>query len=979
MKQVHINVLIRLTVVLLICSLGFNLLFFSHREKKIKLPEFVKQVIFRYKKYDNIFRAIDDGNLYAVKKHIKKDPRYLHGSILHYAVMENKNDIVKYLISKKVDINFVAHCRPGLFQNEQETTLQFAIRTGKKRAAKMLIKAGANLNTENKYGATPLFLAVDQGWYDVVKMLIEGGAGNEIRENQGIMLHAAARKGSLELVKLLVDNGADVNATYNNKYQRNTTPLFFSVESSNFPVTRYLMEKGARINIKNDYGETPLHIASEVGNIQMVKLLLKNGADLNAKTFRGKSALDRSITFKRKELSRFLIEKGIDINPVTLVNYCHSPVETAIYYNDEDILVLLLKRGAAPNTHDIMGTNSLFTAVRNNNLKIVQLLLKTGSDPNVKTIDGEGVLNDYPDTTKPEIIEELINYGYDVNTKVNYRYDFGTKPEDNAEHLIFYMLKHPHLVKVMVEKGAKINVENKSKRTPLFIAMGEGYGKTVEILEKAGANKNPIDEYGKTPLHYAADKCNGKAVSYLIKKGFDVNAKDKRGATPLHYAKFAYGLNIHNYSEEQKDAIRFLLSAGAVDKSLRERKTKKSVKTELSRQKEHIRERIDYFISYNKLNLLKQIIKEHPWVINYKDNKGETPIFSACCLDSAQIARCLVDKGADINIRNKKGEPPIFNTCRNSSIENIKYLLDSGADINARNNNDETPLFSACYNSNTKTIKYLIKKGADVNPRLNNSWGSPLNYAICHWQPENAIVLIKSGANLNTRDKEGNSPFHNSLKYTNYPYRYNYNFDENLYNLQNLLILKTPNLNIVNNNGETPLHIAICESLQDVSTALIKNKVNLNVQDNEGRTPLHIAVSKGACYLAKDLVNNHAKVNLQDKNGNTPLHEAAYRGDIYTVKLLVESGAKVNIPNNKGETPLHCLVNRDYREWKRIGDYEYQWRHDTRNKVFTGYEETARYLIKKGAKVKAKDSSGNTPLHYAKKYGYMKTAKILEQ
>jgi ankyrin repeat protein len=127
------------------------------------------------------------------------------------AIKENNLKKVKELIST-VNIN-------RTFKNnrdKEQTPLQYAVESGFTEIVKLLIENGADLNKSNNDGCTPLHLAATYGHLEVIKLLIENGADIHKSDNGGCTpLHIAATYGHLEVIKLLVYSGANVNYTNN--------------------------------------------------------------------------------------------------------------------------------------------------------------------------------------------------------------------------------------------------------------------------------------------------------------------------------------------------------------------------------------------------------------------------------------------------------------------------------------------------------------------------------------------------------------------------------------------------------------------------------------------------------------------------------------------------------------------------------------------------------------------------------------------
>ena len=125
------------------------------------------------------------------------------------------------------------------------------------------------------------------GNLEIVKSLIEQGADVNAKDIDGwTALIRSSKKGYLEVVKYLIDKGADVNAKTNN----GTTALMNSSDEEHLDIVKYLINKGADINSKDNIGWTAL-IFSSYGE-EVVKYLINKGADLEAKDELGNTALE---------------------------------------------------------------------------------------------------------------------------------------------------------------------------------------------------------------------------------------------------------------------------------------------------------------------------------------------------------------------------------------------------------------------------------------------------------------------------------------------------------------------------------------------------------------------------------------------------------------------------------------------------------------------------------------------------------------
>jgi ankyrin repeat protein len=147
----------------------------------------------------------------------------------------------------------------------------------------------ADVNQANEYGWTPLSMAAQNGHLEVAKLLIICGANvNQATRQDGFTpLCIAAQYGHLKVAKLLIKSQADVNQT--NEY--GGTPLHIAVMLDHLELAKLLIKHKANVNQADTSGATPLFIAASNGHLELTKLLIESHAYINQATD-GKTALD---------------------------------------------------------------------------------------------------------------------------------------------------------------------------------------------------------------------------------------------------------------------------------------------------------------------------------------------------------------------------------------------------------------------------------------------------------------------------------------------------------------------------------------------------------------------------------------------------------------------------------------------------------------------------------------------------------------
>ena len=176
-----------------------------------------------------------------------------------------------------------------------------AIKSDNGSAVASLLTRGFDANTLDPQGFHGLFLAVQEPSPKVADVLIRWPKTNvesrTVKDESPLML--AALRGHLELVKKLIDRGADVNKT-------GWTPLHYAATNGHLEIINLLLEKHAYIDAESPNGTTPLMMAAHYGSAAGVKLLLEAGADASLKNQLGMTAIDFANKANRREAAEMI-------------------------------------------------------------------------------------------------------------------------------------------------------------------------------------------------------------------------------------------------------------------------------------------------------------------------------------------------------------------------------------------------------------------------------------------------------------------------------------------------------------------------------------------------------------------------------------------------------------------------------------------------------------------------------------------------
>lgn len=347
-----------------------------------------------------------------------------------------------------------------------QTALQIAFENKDLEKVRDLLKSFQIKNMEFINKSTPLIMALENDWDDIVKDLIQKGVNpNQIgraaskksekmlplglallKNNTELVvelvkagasadqfifsdgstpLQQAIENNNIDQVKILLDAGVNINQlSFNKKYQRKMHPLEYLLQEKNFELAQFLLQNGAKLGNANFHnGKSPLSIALENNQAELLKLLLKSGLSPDQRFIDETGDVNTPLVYAFNNnlfsLAKILVHYDASLNLVFQSG--NNFLTWAIRQNQPDLVEALMKKGLSPNTVPKLNGKvvyPLLEAIKLNNPQMLDLLFKYKINAQQFNFEGNltplmGVINQ----GKKDLVEVFLQHGADMHEK----------------------------------------------------------------------------------------------------------------------------------------------------------------------------------------------------------------------------------------------------------------------------------------------------------------------------------------------------------------------------------------------------------------------------------------------------------------------------------------------------------------------------------------------------------------------------------
>lgn len=344
-----------------------------------------------------------------------------------------------------------------------------------------------------------------------------------------------------------------------------------------------------------------------------------------------------------------------------------------------------------------------------------------------------------------------------------------------------------------------------------------------------------------------------------------------------------------------------------------------------------------HIASYHQDIIMVQELIKHGININIKDWYGQTALFLTLkevlyeqrISKGRDVAKILIDKGADLEIENKVGETPLILAAQNSDFELVSYMIDHGANLDVEGGERKTAIFWAAEKGNFDMFELLFNKKARLDA-VSHFEGFNMLMAACKGENQRIveILLSQNDTDLNSKDRYENTALMIAI-------------DSKSFSIVETL-LKQPgiDLNSKGISGSTALMKAIDKNCFNIVQQLVEKGADIDIYDNNLRNAIFKAALVGNFEIFEYLYYKKANINAVDNTDQNNIFLAAVQGqNLKIVELLLGlPSIDINYQNKKGETALFlAITNLDFNMVQVLID------HGLDIEIKNKYMETAIY------------------------------------
>uniref|UniRef100_A0A0N5BJB6 ANK_REP_REGION domain-containing protein n=1 Tax=Strongyloides papillosus TaxID=174720 RepID=A0A0N5BJB6_STREA len=427
---------------------------------------------------------------------------------LHLAATKTSSKILCLLLDALP--NKSVYLLRKLFDVYNRIPIHYAAASGSLECVERLMDEDLSLpvSIRDMYGNTPLMLACgNNSASDVVRYLSTNKSISATSRNSCGMspLHIAVLANNIEGVKILLEECKMPTEIYD---EDSRTPLHYAAQNGRLEIVELLLKNGAKYDACDKYRATPLHYAAEISWPIVISLVTKSPCNYCRMTDKeGRTPFMWAVASENEEVVSGML-KTFDIPRHGEDNHRYTPLHLAAFAGNLSICKILLLQGWTVTAEDKAGATPLHIAAGKGFTDIVEVCC-TSNDILVKIDTNHRTALFYA---------ALGGQAYTLDVMIS-NFGFDKMAEDILDRTVLHVAAYcgfVNCVKKLIDLGVEINASDKDEETPLHLACYRGKEDVVHLLVNSGATINRYSRvYETTPLCYAIANKHTDLIEYL--------------------------------------------------------------------------------------------------------------------------------------------------------------------------------------------------------------------------------------------------------------------------------------------------------------------------------------------------------------------------------------------------------------------------------------------------------------------------------
>lgn len=935
----------------------------------------------------NLFK----GAVFKEKNYLQPLPKEKNKTLPYIAALNKSVRILRFILEqmRKENIPLSSH-----FDNKH--LFHAIIQGGSLKCVRTLLDTYNDRKKElvnvslDETGMRPIHLAAKMCTLGILKLLIKEGADIESQDKNGNnVLVYALRTGSEKIITFLLREYNDqlfsgqvlytaclhplantfmhlekFNFTQDHYYEA----LFIAVQDHNEKAFQKLRQKGAAWDFDDKDSMIPILflMACRSGQNAILKDLLSN------KTLQAKvpNALLEAAQNGHTHTVNMLMHAGYEIDKNV---HC---------FTKEYATLRLLINDREAYVKGILQFQNLLVAAKENDFdKVINAIEKNALNEPIQIEYENNLIWGTPFQLFLRIHCNLIKH--DSIRCILKREDLDPNIQDCDGNTIAHLLLQADIFPYL-HKSINWTIVNHEKQNPLHFAAQYASSKVLKLLLEELKRLNQsclvdaVDQYEKTPIFHSIETSKEPNVEILIKNGACLNIYDCFLQTPLIIAMAA---------TNSLSTVKLLLTSGA---------NPNQVGTP------HRLAPIQISMDYNRDEIGRSLLFHHAHChVTYKNNW--TLLHGAANMNKIDLLRLFIAKGLSLEVRDDEGMLPIHYASIYGNEEIVKTILSMHKEMLeapmeiAKNNAASaeigaTPLLLAAGRNQTGMIQYLLKENANIEAQTKYdlnilSYGAMASKSTLEQFAGYKIMkdpkLLCSALQMAIRD--------DNIDVVKYIYNKGIPINSDIMFEHNGIQLAARHGSLLTSlwllqkaadpfqpcpTGEDSLQLAAGnDSISQFSAMIDFIAPDLDELRNNRETLLHTAAKAGKLSHVAFLLKNFANINVKDDKGNLPIHLAARNGHSSVVSLLLACGADFTSKSANGKELHEIIGNEDEKTKKILNEFKTVYAVSTKKQESQLHiavrcrNSLAVLLLSHLGEADKANSEGATPLHIAAEMG----------